>query len=361
MMPRKEMNDLPENGSARLLEQGRNAFSSAVERKGMVEARFLLGTEILHLRVAGESLFRALSAAWSHLRVGQETPAGLTLHAWENEDAPEFPLCPSGPMDDGQSVLLRRQAEEGGTFAMARVDDGVLHVADFSRGVAFCSVAKLESLPTWELAAPFRPLMNAWLGQKGFVLAHASCVGLGDRALLLAGPGGSGKSTTALVCARNGWTHYADDFTLLQPGVAPKVFPFYNMAKMRPDALGFFPEWRQQRLPGTPPEEKTVLPLAELDRASLATGGCALEALVFPTAREASSVGEPRLRELDRREALLLLAPSSVLQLATGGARAFSRLTALVRQLPCWQLQLTPDTAKVAGLLRELISTAPRT
>jgi len=59
---------------------------------------------------------------------------------------------------------------------------------------------------------------------------------------------------------------------------------------------------------------------------------------------------------LERREALRLLAPSSVLQLSTGGARAFSRLAELVQRLPCWQLQLTPDTAKVAGLLRELIS-----
>ena len=88
----------------------------------------------------------------------------------------------------------------------------------------------------------------------------------------------------------------------------------------------------------------------------LAAGGCALEALVFPTAHAASTLPEPRLREMDRREALLLLAPSSVLQLPTGGARAFSRLSSLVRQLPCWQLRLTSDTVKVERLLRELIS-----
>jgi hypothetical protein len=356
MISPPEMDDLPENGPAHLVRQAQRAFASAVERKGISQARFRLGTEILQLRAAGNALFSTVSAAWSHLRVGEEGIPGLTLNVWEYDDNAEYQICPSGAFGDDQSVALRQRAEEGRAFAMARVDDGVLHVADLSLGVAYCSIGNLENLPSWEAAAPFRPLMNAWLSQKGFVLAHASCVGLGNRALLLAGPGGAGKSTTALVCARNGWTHYADDFTLLHPGVAPRVFPFYNMAKMRPDALAFFPEWRDRRVPGAPTEEKTVLPLAELNGASLATDSCALKALVFPTADAAGNPAEPRVRALERREALRLLAPSSVLQLSTGGARAFSRLAGLVRQLPCWQLQLTPDTAKVAGLLRELIS-----
>lgn len=44
---------------------------------------------------------------------------------------------------------------------------------------------------------------------------HASCVALGERAVLLAGPSGSGKSSLALALIALGYQLVADDYTIL--------------------------------------------------------------------------------------------------------------------------------------------------
>ena len=56
----------------------------------------------------------------------------------------------------------------------------------------------------------------------GLVLLHAAAVGDADGVVLLVGNGGSGKSTTSVVCSQAGLGFLADDFCLLEPGTLPR-------------------------------------------------------------------------------------------------------------------------------------------
>ena len=53
--------------------------------------------------------------------------------------------------------------------------------------------------------------------------------------MLLAGKGGSGKSTTALVCLHSSLVYAGDDYCLLATDDGPYVFSLYSTGKLNPD------------------------------------------------------------------------------------------------------------------------------
>ena len=76
--------------------------------------------------------------------------------------------------------------------------------------------------------------------------------------------------------------------------------------------------------------------------------GFPLRALLLPrvTGRPATT-----LNPASKSAALLALAPSTIIQLHTAGRDALERMTALVRQVPCYNLELGTDIAGIAPVL----------
>ena len=72
--------------------------------------------------------------------------------------------------------------------------------------------------PPWEQAAPFRGISSStWVARHGRRYVHGAAVGIGGRAALIVGPGGSGKSTTALTCFAAGMDYAGDDYCIVDP------------------------------------------------------------------------------------------------------------------------------------------------
>lgn len=81
---------------------------------------------------------------------------------------------------------------------------------------------------------------------------HAAAVSDGRRAMLLAGPGGAGKSTLCYALVRAGWRLIADDVSFLEITAAPRVWGNTTHIRLLPDAAGLFVELARlqpQRLP----------------------------------------------------------------------------------------------------------------
>ena len=72
---------------------------------------------------------------------------------------------------------------------------------------------------------------------------HAACVELDGRGVLLCGDSGSGKSSLAYACARNGWTFLSDDSTVLvRNGGGRLVTGNPYQIRFRDSATDLFPE-----------------------------------------------------------------------------------------------------------------------
>ncbi len=78
--------------------------------------------------------------------------------------------------------------------------------------------------------------------QTGRTPLHAAAVSDGGRAMLLAGQGGSGKSTLCYALVRAGWRLIADDVSFLEEGATLRAWGNATDIRLLPDAVNLFPE-----------------------------------------------------------------------------------------------------------------------
>ncbi|SDA13603.1 HprK-related kinase A [Sphingomonas sp. NFR15] len=200
------------------------------------------------------------------------------------------------------------------------------------------------------LAAEMAMNLQMALGQRRYLLLHASAVERDGRVLLMTGESGSGKSTLAALLSRAGWRLMGDEFALIDPatGLAhafPRLVSLKNEAIAAVEAAApgarFGP-----LLEGTP---KGAIRHLVPDAAAVATmdmpGRPAL--LLFPRFGFA-----PDIRAVAPGEVLMRLTQASTNYVAMG-ERGFTALTGLVRSVPARAIDY-PDTdralAQVAAL-----------
>jgi hypothetical protein len=187
--------------------------------------------------------------------------------------------------------------------------------------------------------------LNWVLRGPGRTLAHAAAVGRagGGPGLLIGGPGGSGKSTTALSWLLAGGDFAGDDYVLVELDGAhgPTAAPVYATAKADPTAMALLPELASTGAVGEDElAGKTVIDVRDL-RAGQPTGPVPIAAIVIPSVARSA---RPLVRSIPGAAALKALAPSSLLQLPRE-RRGLAVLAALVRELPCFSIDLAPEPA----------------
>jgi len=100
------------------------------------------------------------------------------------------------------------------------------------------------SFPYYNILIFFLYPLGMLLENLGYFRVHASCVDIGDRAVLFTGQSGSGKSTAAFASAVNGGTIISDDITFLEKtDDSYKVHAITNLVKLHSDTINrFFPK-----------------------------------------------------------------------------------------------------------------------
>lgn len=190
------------------------------------------------------------------------------------------------------------------------------------------------------LAAEMGMNLQMALGQRRYLLLHASVVERDGRAMLMTGESGAGKSTLAAMLAARGWRLMGDEFALLDPATGlvhafPRLISLKNaairvMETALPDAR-FGP-----LLAGTPKGDiRHLVPDA---RAIAAMDQPACPALLlFPRFGF-----EAATRPVRPGEVFVRLTQASTNYVAMG-ERGFDALSGLVATVPSWAVDY-PDT-----------------
>jgi hypothetical protein len=306
------------------------AFEAAAGRRG-VEAHTLdVAGATVRLRFAGSSLVPAILPALAHLRRAAAVP-DFTVSLWDTEST-GVPL-PASDLLPRPGGLLRPVQDDGRVSFHLQVRESILTVFDCGQQRAVVAVRN-GALPLWERAAPLRVLWQRWLADRGMALVHAAGVGLRDGpGVLLTGPGGSGKSTTAVLCDQAGMACAGDDYVIFDPRT-DDAWSLYRSVKL---------DWGRRQLLSTvansEAEEKALGFLA--DPAPKVPVVAVLLPRVVGIAATTFGAAGPA-------EALRDLAPRAVLQVS-GGAALYSGLGSAVRRLPIRRLLLGSDTDTVAS------------
>ena len=330
-------------------EEAAAVFDSAASGSGLVERNYRIANRFLRLRFAGPALLPLLTPALAHLELGRvAVDPELIVLAWDSASTGTA-RPPLGPQRKPGELIVRPLFRDGRFTAFAQPDERVLNVLDAEHGVAAFWADDAASLPYWEAGAPLRLILNWWLAPHGVQLVHAAALGTAAGGVLLAGPGGSGKSTTALASLRAGLRFAADDYVLMTAD-PPHVYSLYGTAKL--DTVERFPDlapavWNSDKLD----EEKAIVFVNRRAPEALITN-FPLRALLAPRVVNGA---DSSVRPIGAAEALRALAPSTLLQLPGGGDVTLATMTAVAERLPCYELKLGSDLDAVASCLSDLV------
>jgi len=333
---------LSAGSAAQYLERLEQAFHAATRRLGVVERAYDVAGRRVRLRFAGDALVPFLTPALAHLRASGRAAPALTVYVWDGLPPPGCPWTPDGRFGEARTVVDNWQGVEFVAFPHAEEIDAL----DRRRGLGFHCRATAGP----HASLPLVTILDWWLAERDLHCIHAAAVGLESGGVLLAGRGGSGKSTTALACLRSPLRYVADDYCVLSVAGAPHAHALYSSAKLARSQLDRLAPGAQSE----PCDDKEVVFLAGAFRAKL-LAGFPIRAVLAPriTGRARTTVAD-----VSPGEAMRALAPSSLFQLGGARQRRLAAIARLVRTVPCYRLDLGTDLDAIPDVICDLLSRA---
>jgi HprK-related kinase A len=199
------------------------------------------------------------------------------------------------------------------------------------------------------LAAEMGMNLQMALGQRRYLLLHASVVACDGKALLMTGVSGAGKSTLAALLSARGWRLMGDEFALIDPETG-LVHAFPRLVSLKNQAIGVveraIPKARFGPLmAGTPKGDiRHMVPDAAAITAMQEPATAAL--LLFPSFGFASEE-----REVPESEVFVRLTQASTNYVAIG-ERGFDALTRLLKAVPARAIDYPDTEAAIAHVER---------
>jgi hypothetical protein len=209
----------------------------------------------------------------------------------------------------------------------------------------------LEDTATYLLG----PIMGFVLLLRGCISLHACAVAIEDRAIAIAGPAGSGKSTTAAAFADRGYRILAEDVVTLQDlGTEFLVQPAYPSIRLWPSSVEAL-YGATATLPRlTPTWEKCYLDLTE--KYAFQKHPLPLAAIYLLAEREDEPA--PFVRELASGERLISLVANTYatyLMDREMRAREFELLNRVLNAVPVRRVTPHSDPSRIGDLCRTII------
>jgi hypothetical protein len=228
---------------------------------------------------------------------------------------------------------------------------GNLTVLDRSAGRALLWYPSAGEIASWEFSRPFLAAIHAFMLPTSWTPVHAAAVAKNDVAILIAGRGGVGKTTTALVCAEAGWDYLSDDFVLIG-GKPWRAASMYRSARMREDMFARLPR-SMTAVTNISTDDGEVR--AEVDVGMVGQiGSKDVEIGAIVVLQRAGAV-HAAIAPIRRSQALSALAGSTLIALAGGQVETFGKLADLVNQVPCFAFEPGPELADIPGALAALV------
>lgn len=325
-------------------------FKSAQQITGTVERDYLIGGYRIRLSFAGPALL-SLTRALEHLASDDHSTPDLTICLWDSESTGQRMIARPWQEEDflARGVIQGYNTER--IYTAFQHGSGAVSVLDTERNTAVFWAPDAK-LPYWEYGSPLRSILHWWLLNQGLQLVHAAAVGNSNGGVLIGGKGGSGKSTTALVCLESNLSYIGDDYTLLGLESGPVVHSLYNSAKLNSDHVQRFPSLLPKVAnPDRLADEKALLFVHEHYPAKVAAQ-LPVRAVLLP---RVTGLPDTTWKRVSVAATLAALAPSTIFQLPRAGHEAFQFLAAFIRQLPCFSLEVGTNLSAIPPVIEELL------
>lgn len=343
-----------------LVEQDRIPFNDLqklfeVALRKHCDATHILDIDIagygVHIKVVGDSLYSIVERAFNHLKIDLSSPPALTINIWDQSEAGVDYNFDSYSEGIKPNIFMR--ASEDGRFVCEERDIGVSWLDRRAHKIIACTKStQLQYLD--ERARPLHKLLSTWLHDRGIQFIHSGLISHEGKGLLFVGNGGSGKSTSSISCLQAGIKYLGDDFIGLEMKKDGSFtgHGFFASCLLNVDHLKRFPELQRYAVPANYAyEDKSILYLSDAF-AALLEQSTPINAIALPRVVNSDLTS---FKPATKAEALLALAPSSVMFLPSPNVRALDKLAKLVDQVPCFWLLLGRNVDQVPDAVKQLV------
>lgn len=334
-------------------EQACQTFERATQAAGgTCEYFFSIGGQTVQLRFAGPDLVPRIVPALEHLAITPPTPPALTVCLFDSASTgifmppPPWPPTAYGARGEIQGFNTDR------IYTFYQPGNDILRMIDTQRNLAIYWVDKAERVPYWEASFPMRSIIHWWTRPQPLQLMHAGAVGLPDGGVLLAGKSGSGKSTSTLACLDSELLYLGDDYILARTAPTPYVYSMYNTAKLVPDNLHRLPHLQPLISNSDQLESEKALFYLKDHYPDKFIHGFPIKAILLP---RVTGQRDTRLTKASAAASLKALVPTTILHLPRASHEAFQKMSALVKQVPTYHLELGTDMAQIPQTILNLL------
>lgn len=304
-------------------------FRRSTGRAGTIVRRVRIADCTIELHSTSAPLFDLILPPLEHRLDDATGAADTAIWIWEASASGSPPARVPWDSDSlGAGGLVNSSDEVMAVHETISDAVTLVHAgAGAGAGAILYRVGDHRALQWWERAAPLRPALCWALGGERRHLVHAGAVGDDRGGVVLVGGPGSGKTTAVLGALRAGLDLVADDYLVLDASGPARAFSLYNTVSVAA-APGVEP--KQLRTLGRCPRESVPI-----------------RALVAPRIRG----GHTRLFRIDRSDALRAWAPSTALHMPYDGGAVVASLARVIRQTPCFALDVGDDEIGVADAI----------
>jgi hypothetical protein len=330
------------------------AFSEAAQAAGgVVERTYEIAGQPVLLRFAGTGMVEKVHPAFAHLETSPTADeVGLRLYIWDSATTGVQPTPLPEVASKGQPPGAIYHHQESQARLAYIPGQPALSFLDTEHDLGWYWVGSAAEMSFWEQAAPLRQLVHWWMASRGIQQVHGGAVGTAHGGVLIVGKPGSGKSTTSLAALESSLRYAGDDYVLVASKPSPWVHSLYCSGKLDPDHLRRFPSLLPAIANADRLDTEKAMLFVHEHFPHKTVPGFPLRALLLPriTGRSATTFSPA-----SKSAALMALAPSTIIQLHTAGRDAMDRMTDLVKQIPCYNLELGTDIAGIAPVMSQFL------
>jgi hypothetical protein len=311
---------------------------------------FHAGGATVRLEFSSFYLGKKLSRAFEHLRADVSSRPDLIIRVWDTVQSG----VPLPPLDWNVMRFNGYRGCHVAPFYYHCFESiQALSILNLDENIAYYILRDEALLPWWVGGSPFQVIVHAWFQARQMQLTHAAAVSWEGKGLVLAGKGGSGKSTTTLACLLDGWGYLSEDYVLIEAQTGPLAHSIYQSAKWRPATRHMFPGFDRFIVnPETADSEKALVYYQDIFPRQM-TAKAELVAIV---SLEIGTEDRPSLIPSDSESSLKNLMMSTIHQLPFRHNQTVEILKKTVLQLRNYRLCLGKDGRENVSLLRELIA-----
>ncbi len=327
---------------------------------------YLIGGKVIRINFANQIVCSVLSPAIEHLRT-TKPPEKIDLDI-RIYDSKSYPSLTAEIPKEIRALGLRQETEANSrpifyfgsnNYSLAyQTRDGVSEVNFFDKqnmeAVFWIRDINETLVATSEvITAPFRTIFAWFFSLHDKVILHSAGVGSPEGGILLIGPGGSGKTSSALSSLHSGLKFAGDDSILVSLGVEPHAYSLYSSARLFTSDLRYFDFFNPaiERIDAEA-KEKSRLLLAE-SFSEMLIPSFPIKAIIAPIICEHQE--QPLLEVISPAESLRILAPSSLLHIPGQNQATFHSMVSVVNAIPSFRLYLG-NRGEIGPKVYELLS-----